>query len=155
MQLQNDSKLDSFQKRLKFARQSAGISQEKMANKLGMKRGTSYARYESGERNMPISKMERFAAICGRSLEWLRYGAESDSVAHHKEPPSAGKGLAYLEGQIDILRDQVKYVSERLSEESSRRMFTEDRLKEAEHRYKVILNKLDQLIRERGQNDEM
>lgn len=154
MQLQNDSKLDSFQKRLKFARNSAGMSQEKMAHELGMKRGTSYARYESGERNMPISKMEKFAAICGRSLEWLRNGTETDSVGHYKEQPHTGKELAYLEGQIDILREQVKFVTEKLSEENSRRTFAEDHLRESERRYKVILSKLDQIIKERGQNDE-
>lgn len=60
----------TFARRLKQARKSAGLSQEQLAEKLTMKRGT-FAAFEQGRNDPPITLLVQLARLLNCSADWL------------------------------------------------------------------------------------
>ena len=55
--------------KLKQHRESAGLSQSDMAERLGFSR-SFYTQLENGSRRMPLPTAQRIAAIIGTKLNW-------------------------------------------------------------------------------------
>lgn len=63
--------------RLREAREYLGFSQEEAASAIGLQR-TAVTHIESGSRRLEATELEQFAALYGRSMEYLVSGDESD-----------------------------------------------------------------------------
>lgn len=59
-----------FSDRLKFARQSTGLTQKKFAQKIGMSQN-GFSQFETGQREPSIPMLIRLSKILGRSADWL------------------------------------------------------------------------------------
>ncbi len=59
-----------FKARLKHARESAGFSQESMADNLGIARST-YTHWELGNREPDIESLGKICEILNTNLSWL------------------------------------------------------------------------------------
>lgn len=64
---------------LEQARKYRGLSQEKMAEKLGMSR-RGYQRYEWGKTEMRIGTAEKFSKIVGIPLDQLIFDSEASRI---------------------------------------------------------------------------
>ena len=56
--------------RLAAARHQAGLSQQQVADRLGMRR-PAISEIETGERDVKALELDRFAQLYGVTLEWL------------------------------------------------------------------------------------
>ena len=56
--------------RLAAARHQAGLSQQQVADRLGMRR-PAISEIETGERDVKSLELDRFAQLYGVTLEWL------------------------------------------------------------------------------------
>ena len=56
--------------RLAAARHAAGLSQQQVADKLGMRR-PAISEIETGERDVKALELDRLAHLYGVALEWL------------------------------------------------------------------------------------
>lgn len=78
----------TFQDRLRKARESANLTQEELAEALGIIRG-SIQRWESGTRYPRPKMIEDLAKATNVPLEWLLHGDEGEekeeSLVEHKE----------------------------------------------------------------------
>ena len=61
---------EGFLERLKRLRKARKLSQERLAEAIGISY-SAYRRYESGERDMPLSIAVRLADLCQVSLDEL------------------------------------------------------------------------------------
>lgn len=59
-----------FSDRLKFARQSTGLTQKKFAQKVGMSQN-GFSQFETGQREPSIPMLIRLSKTLGRSADWL------------------------------------------------------------------------------------
>jgi len=80
-------------KRLKEAREMAGLSQSQVARRVGVEQST-YARYESGTRSPNPQLLSKIANVLGVSVDWLLGRSESPT------PPVAPH--SGLEGAVSI-----------------------------------------------------
>lgn len=60
----------SFSKRLREARKAANLTQEELANKIGIKRST-YGQFEQGRNEPNISVLPQLARELNKPIEWL------------------------------------------------------------------------------------
>jgi transcriptional regulator with XRE-family HTH domain len=67
--------------RLALARESASISVQAMATRLGVDRRT-ITRYEHDSRNVPNAVVYGYSAICDVAVEWLEGRTELEQVVH-------------------------------------------------------------------------
>lgn len=70
--------MDTFAQRVRSARVRAGLSQERLAQKLSISKNT-VARWESGAVPRADHTMTQLADELGVSLRWLIDGAEDDA----------------------------------------------------------------------------
>jgi len=63
--------------RLRKARESAGLSQQQLADRIGISRG-SVTNYESDKHPVRRIVLNAWAAATGMNLEWLRDGIDPD-----------------------------------------------------------------------------
>lgn len=59
-----------YKERIRQIRQTKGISQEQMAEKLGTSQ-PHYHRYETGQTEVPASRIADICKICNISADWL------------------------------------------------------------------------------------
>jgi transcriptional regulator with XRE-family HTH domain len=59
--------------RLRLLRQKLGLTQSQMAQKLGVTLNT-YQRYELGNRNLTVEKLQQLRKLFGVNLNWLLTG---------------------------------------------------------------------------------
>lgn len=69
--------LDELHTRIRQAREQAGLSQEKMAEELGVGR-TTYVNFETGRSRLFSPLMEGMAARLGKSVEEILFGERPD-----------------------------------------------------------------------------
>ena len=87
---------------MKQAREEAGISQEEMANLLGLTH-RAYQWYESQkDPRPPLRRLQEIAEITGRSQEWLLRGDEAPAPV--------------LDGELRALRERLEAVERLLDE---------------------------------------
>ncbi len=67
-------KLKAFGKRLAECRKEAGLSQQALAEKIGMTTKASISNMELGLQNIDLLTVERLAQILGVNKMWLGYG---------------------------------------------------------------------------------
>ena len=100
----------SFATAIKAARQACGLSQQAVADKLGVKQATYFV-YERKE-NPPVPSIEiaaKLAKICNVSLDYLA-GLTDDPTPHwnkaaaEEKPAQEGLTLEKLQAQIDELK---------------------------------------------------
>lgn len=68
---------DTIGGRLKYIRKQAKLSQQQIADKLGLKSGQSVYDYESDTSEPSISSLKKLVELSGKSIEWLVYGKEN------------------------------------------------------------------------------
>jgi transcriptional regulator with XRE-family HTH domain len=74
MDAEYEEQYRAFLRRLRQARQDAGLTQEEVASRLG-KPQSFVSKCESGERRVDVIELVRFASIYGKPLEFfLRQG---------------------------------------------------------------------------------
>ncbi len=73
------SALDTIYKRLKEARETAGLSQEDVAKHLGIGRA-SISAIENGQRKLLAEELGQLSKLYVVSMEWLLYGYKSDDT---------------------------------------------------------------------------
>lgn len=61
----------TFLGRLREARESAGLTQQEVATRLGRPQ-TWVSKCELGERRVDFVELEDWAAACGKPLDWFR-----------------------------------------------------------------------------------
>lgn len=74
---------ESVGRRVRLARERAGLTQEQFAQKLGVET-TSVSRYERAQRAFSLELLERVAAVLAVSLGWLleeRWGEKRKVMA--------------------------------------------------------------------------
>lgn len=64
-------------KRIREARESAGLSQRELAEKIGYESSTAISYIESGERKVSVIDLEKMAEILGRDIRFF-LGKESE-----------------------------------------------------------------------------
>lgn len=91
--------------RIKQAREEAGLSQERMADELGMSlRG--YVHYESQTKpRVPFDRLEDIARFTRTSRDWLLYG---------NGVPSEDETLRQLAREMGAMRALLERIAERL-----------------------------------------
>ncbi len=82
----------AFRKRLRAARQSAGLSQEQTARRLG-KPQSFVSKCESGERRVDVIELGAFARIYGVALPFFLGGVERPARGIAESPGEYGSGV--------------------------------------------------------------
>ncbi|MHB8631833.1 MAG: helix-turn-helix domain-containing protein [Candidatus Limnocylindria bacterium] len=82
----------AFRKRLRAARQSAGLSQEQTARRLG-KPQSFVSKCESGERRVDVIELGAFARIYGVALPFFLGGVERSARGIAESPGEYGSGV--------------------------------------------------------------
>lgn len=72
--------VETFPKRLREARKAAGLTQQQVADKLGMTQG-AYTNYENQRREPSITMLCRLSRILKRSTDWL-FGLKQEEKNH-------------------------------------------------------------------------
>jgi Zn-dependent peptidase ImmA (M78 family)/transcriptional regulator with XRE-family HTH domain len=114
-------------RRLRHAREAAGLTQQGVAGKLGLSR-SSIAQIERGNRSVSSLELDRLARLYGRSLDELlaeEFDAEATLVAIFRAEAAVGeeedvlldtvthaielaRELAYLEDRLEIKRVRLR-----------------------------------------------
>lgn len=71
-----DDILKGIGKRIRHARRDKDITQQELANRLGYTTRSSIAKIESGEVDIPLSKLVKFAEILAVDPVYLLFGDE-------------------------------------------------------------------------------
>lgn len=79
-----------------------GLDQAEMADLMGYSRNT-ISNWERGVSEPPFSAMVKWAAITGRSLDWIAFGDRDD------EAPAGGAGASDSSRLSDLNRRPVLY----------------------------------------------
>lgn len=70
--------MNDFYKRIKEKREELGLSQEELAQKLGYKSRSTIAKIESGDNDIPRSKIDAFAEALSTTPQYLMGWADED-----------------------------------------------------------------------------
>jgi len=76
----------TFGRRLKAAREELGLSQERLAEAIGVVRRT-LAHYEAGTKSPEFSKLPAIAAATGKPLAWFFQDEDAAEPAPAAQPP--------------------------------------------------------------------
>ena len=101
--------LDELHTRIRRAREQAGLSQEKMAEELGVGR-TTYVNFETGRSRLFSSLLDRMAARLGKSVEEILFGERPDEQLLRDEAALEewrSSLVAEYEGRISALQEKV------------------------------------------------
>jgi len=91
-------------KRLKAAREQAGLSQEAVAQKLGLKR-PAVSEFEAGRRKVSARELVILAGIYHVSMEWLT----SEGTGQPEKFELAARGLLALKSDdLDRILDLIR-----------------------------------------------
>ena len=93
----------TFGRRLKAAREDLGLSQERLAEAIGVVRRT-LAHYEAGTKSPEFSKLPAIAAATGKPLAWF-FQDEAPTPAPAAQPPPPPDAHALL---AQIVAAQVR-----------------------------------------------
>ena len=69
--------VSSLGERIKLIRDMLRLSQQQLANELGLKTRQSVYEYESDTSEPSISSLKKLVELSGKSIEWLVYGKEN------------------------------------------------------------------------------
>lgn len=98
-------------RRLKEARQDAGLSQEEVAKKLGLGSHAAYGHYERGEADPDLTNFVKLSKILGKPVTWL-LGIEDghDLSPDEKELLETYRGLSRTSKEyvLGIAQDFLK-----------------------------------------------
>lgn len=96
--LHSDFPMEHFPKRLAELRKAEGLTQVRIAQKLGITQG-SYAHYESGARRVPLSMIPKLAQALNSS--------EEDLLGYHPQKGKRGP-LSKLDKRFEKVRSLPK-----------------------------------------------
>lgn len=77
--INEESKYEFIGKKIREARESAGLSQKDLAEKLGYETSTAISYMEAGERKVSVVDLEKIAELLGRDLQFF-LGQESKAL---------------------------------------------------------------------------
>lgn len=98
--------MDIFHELIKKERTAQGLSQEEMADRMGVQRST-YGNFERGKTNLISPMMYRFATALGKTPEEI-WGVEApQTVRGYLQEGS-------LEDRLEVLEDRMDTVSRQL-----------------------------------------
>jgi HTH-type transcriptional regulator, cell division transcriptional repressor len=99
--------------RIAAARESAGLSQSALAERIGVRQKTLRA-WESDQAEPRANRLQMLAAMLGVSLRWLLTG-EGEGIAPPASPDEAGDS-AFVQTLADLqaLRTELMKVSDRI-----------------------------------------
>lgn len=98
--------MDIFHELIRKERLSRGLSQEEMADRMGIQRST-YGNFERGKTNLISPMMYRFATALGTSPEEI-WGIEAPRAVHGYLQEGD------LEDRLEVLEDRMDTVSRQL-----------------------------------------
>lgn len=98
--------MDIFHELIKKERRSAGLSQEEIADRMGIQRST-YGNFERGKTNLISPMMYRFATALGKTPEEI-WGLEAPGTMHGYLQEST------LEDRLEVLEDRMDTISRQL-----------------------------------------
>jgi transcriptional regulator with XRE-family HTH domain len=87
--------------RLRLLRQKLGLTQSKMAQKLGVTLNT-YQRYELGDRNLTVEKLQLLRKLFGVNLNWLLTG-EGGMFEAYNDKEKVRQSLRTLKSIVEEL----------------------------------------------------
>lgn len=104
-------------RRIALARNEAGLTQPKLAEKLGVNR-SQVAKYESGENSPRFEKLARLAEVTGKPIAWFFESAadELPQRSRGRKPSSVDLSesngrLQRIEQHLEVLMDAVRQAS--------------------------------------------
>ena len=100
MHEENMEELNTIGKRLRFLRESAGYTQEKLASLLYLGSRSSIAAYENGNRKISVDTLERYSKQFNVTTDWIVKGVEKDTSDIEK--------LYYSLGNADLQKIAVE-----------------------------------------------
>ena len=115
----------TFGDRLQAAREAAGLSQESLAKRLGVKTKT-LRNWEEDIAEPRANRLTMMAGVLGVSITWLLHG-EGEGIDAPEETPSVDPGVLDLLGEVRALQVQMRGNAERLArlEKALRRKLNE------------------------------
>lgn len=94
--------------RLRAARETVGLTQEEMAQRLGLTLA-AYNRYEQAQRRMPVAELRRAAEILGRPPSYfLGEPASPDDVALWQYASLPEHDKAFVRQMVGLLSERNK-----------------------------------------------
>lgn len=105
-----DPDATTFGDRIAGAREQAGMGQEDLAERLGVKLETIQA-WEEDLSEPKANKLPRMAGLLNVSLSWLLVG---EGEGPDTPAPELGQGAAELIAEVENIRVQISAAAERL-----------------------------------------
>jgi len=102
--------MSSLGVRIKQIREMIGMSQQQLAQQLGLKTRQSIYEYEAGTSEPNITSLKKLVELSGKSIEWLIYGEDNydltiPTVLQIKEEKSI------YNGPVELSEDEFKIVN--------------------------------------------
>jgi transcriptional regulator with XRE-family HTH domain len=97
-----------FGERLRNAREAAGMSQQQMASRLGVK-GTTVNSWEVGKEDPRANRLQMIASLLNVPLLWLIAGSQKvpDAAANVDEGMLMKQKFAEVNGKMTELRNSI------------------------------------------------
>lgn len=111
-------------KNLRSARNSLGLTQQQVADSLGIER-PSYARYETGDRQPDVSTLIKLSQLLGVTTDYLL--GLTDNPQGHEQPatiaarPTTGMDPISQERLDEIIAEAVKKIREEAGLDKNKR----------------------------------
>lgn len=94
--------------RIREARERAGLTQEELATKLGVKANTLHG-YEAGKHDPKSETLAQISKICGVTVDYL-LGLENDDGTISDEKPANSTRSELIELVINLSDDEAEYI---------------------------------------------
>jgi transcriptional regulator with XRE-family HTH domain len=96
---------EKYPNRLKAARKQASLTQQEVANRLGLTK-QAYLMYEYGKRDMKVSMLAELAKIFGCSADWLVCFSTTDDSESYSLPAATYTSESHLVANYRALNDE-------------------------------------------------
>ena len=108
-----------FGERLRNAREAAGMSQQQMASRLGVK-GSTVNNWEAGKEDPRANRLQMIASLLNVPLMWLLAGSQNvpDPATYLDSAQMARQKLAEVNGKMTELRNSLEELEILIENES-------------------------------------
>lgn len=96
----------SFAENLKKARLSAGMTQQQVADKMGITKST-YCGYETEKRQPDVQKIKQLSEILGVPSDYLLETENAPIPKEERKPSEEEIKAAFFEGALDLPQEEM------------------------------------------------
>lgn len=96
--------------RIRALRTEQGISQNELADKVGLTSKTTICKIENGERCLTLKNLKPFADALGVNINYIMNGTESEEIASTNDLDAFGERIKKRRKELNLSQEQLAYM---------------------------------------------